>query len=339
MNERIIHDLWEQRLPDDARARIMAACRTEAEHKPRLPRRAAGILITAAVITTATLTVGAIGSATDWFGLRGNMQSHFIDDPDIVIPQSNAVAAVDTDTSAPLELRCEAVTGGGNQLFLALTLTRTDGSDIVTVEEGETLLQIDFPDTVLTFADGAAKKVYLTPLHNSTPTCVHFEGSAVLFNSDLAQIDQPVTLTPGEMRLTLRTADGAILTRSYGSPVQAMPVALTYRNDTLDRPITPVTVRRDGVTITLTHIRMTNAELILSGRCDAPDGTQMPWLGAILNEATLTLSDGTTLTCGAKNGCGTMPDGSFSLNWLLDKAIDTGKALSLTLDGQTIRLS
>ena len=33
MNERIIHDLWEQRLPDDARARIMAACRTEAEKK------------------------------------------------------------------------------------------------------------------------------------------------------------------------------------------------------------------------------------------------------------------------------------------------------------------
>ena len=335
-NRSIWNELREQRLPHDARERIMAACRAEAARKPRLHRRATGILIAAAMITTATLTAGAIGSATDWFGLRGKTQSHFIDDPDIVIPQPNAIATLDTDTDAPLELRCDAVTGGGNQLFLALTLTRTDGSDVVTVEAGETLLQIDFPDAVLTFADGATKKVYLTPLQNSTPACIHFEGSAVLSNSDLAQINETVTLSPGEPKLTLRMADGTIRTRTCDTPVRPMPLSLTYRNETLDCDMTPITIVREGVTITMTHIKLTNTELILSGSCDVPDGTQMPWLDTILDGAYLTLADGRVYTCGSKSGCGTMPDGSFILNWLPSETIDAAKVVSLTLDGQTV---
>ena len=338
MNERFFHELREQRLPDEARARIMAICSAEASRTRRHPRRAAGVIIAAAVITAATLTVGAIGSATEWFGLRGKMQSHFVDDPDIVITQPDALATVDAGPDAPLELRCDAVTGGGNQLYLSLSLTRTNGSDIVTVEPGETLLQIDFPNAALTFADGTARKVYITPLGDSTPGRVHLEGSALLYNADLVYIGQTATLTPGEMLLTVQTADGTIQTRTFGIPAQPMSVLLSYRNDTLDSAITPITIHRDGITISMTHITMTNAELTLSGTCDAPDGTEMPWIGSLLNEACLTLADGTTVPCGTKNGCGTMPDGSFVLTWLLDKTIDTGKVVSLTLDGQTINL-
>lgn len=334
MNERIFHELGEQRIPDEARARIMAACRTEAARTRRLPRPAAGILIAAAIITAATLTVGAIGSATEWFGLRGWSQSHFVDDPDIVIPQPDARTTVDASTDASLELRCHAVTGGGNQLYLALTLARTNGSDVVTVAAGETLLQIDFPDSALTFDDGTTKKVYISHLADSTPDCIRLEGSVLLNNAELAHIGQTATLAPGEMLLTVQIADGAIQTRTFGIPAQPMPVSLSYRNDTLDSAITPITIHRDGVTISMTHITMTNAELTLTGSCDAPDGIEMPWLSAILDEAYLTLADGQTIPCGTKNGCGTMPDGSFVLNWLLDKAIDAGKVVSLTLDGQ-----
>lgn len=339
MNEGIFLKLREQQLPQAARARIMAACRAEVSRPPRIPRRAAGIIIAAALLIAATLTVGAIGSATEWFGLRGKTQSHFMGDPDIVIAQPDAVAAVDPGADTPLTLRCDAVTGGGNQLYLSLTLTRTDGGNIVTVEAGETLLQIDFPDAVITFADGAARKVYLTPLADSKPDCVRMEGSALLYDTDLARLDQAVTLIPGEMTLTVRTADGNCQTRTYGIPTQPMPLSLSYRNATRESAIPPLTLHHDGITITLTQINMTNAELILSGSCDAPNGTEMPWLAAILNEASLTLADGTTIPCGTKNGCGSMPDGSFVLTWLLDKAIDADKVVALTLDGLTLPLT
>lgn len=338
MNEQFFYELREQRLPDEARARIMAACRAEIARTRHLSRRAAGIIIAAAVITAATLTVGAIGSATAWFGLRGKTESHFVDDPDIVITQPDASVTVDAGTAAPLELRCEAVTGGGNQLYLSLSLTRTDGSNVVTVEDGETLLHIDFPDAAITFADGAVRKVYITPLGDSSPDCVHLEGSALLYNSDLRHIGQTATLTPGEMLLTVQTADGAIRTRTFGIPAQPMSVSLSYLNDTLDSAIPPITIYRDGIVISMTHITMTNAELTLSGDCDAASGTEMPWLSTLLNEAYLTMADGATIPCGTKNGCGTMPDDSFILTWLLDKTIDTGKVVSLTLDGQTINL-
>lgn len=338
MNERFFRELREQRLPNEARAQIMASCRAEASRTRHLPRRTAGIIIAAAVITAATLTVGAIGSATAWFGLRGKTESHFVDDPDIVITQPDALATVDTGNASPLEFRCDAVTGGGNQLYLSLSLTRTDGSDVVSVEDGETLLHIDFPNAALTFADGTQRKVYISPLGDSTPGCVHLEGSALLYNADLVHIGQTATLTPGEMLLTLQTADGAITTRPFGTPAKPMSVSLNYRNDTLDSEINPITIHRDGIVISMDHITMTNTELTLSGTCDAPDGREMPWVGTLLDEAYLTLADGTTLPCGGKNGCGTMPDGKFVFNWLLDKAIDTGKVVSLTLDGQTIPL-
>ncbi len=338
MNERFFQELREQRLPNEARAQIMASCRAEAARTRHLPRRTAGIIIAAAVITAATLTVGAIGSATAWFGLRGKTESHFVDDPDIVITQPDALATVDTGNASPLEFRCDAVTGGGNQLYLSLSLTRTDGSDVITVEDGETLLHIDFPNAAITLADGTARKVYITPLGDSTPGCVHLEGSSLLYNADLVHIGQPATLTPGEMLLTIQNADGTLRTCTYGTPSQPMTISLDYRNDTLDSNISPITICRDGITVTLNHISMTNAELILFGSCNAPEGTEMPWLGALLNETYLTLSDGTTVLCGTKNGCGTMPDGSFVLNWILDKTIDAGKVVCLTLDGQTINL-
>lgn len=338
MNERFLKELREQKLSNAARTQIMAACRAETARTNHMPRRAMGIIIAAAVITAATLTVGAIGSATAWFGLRGKAESHFVDDPDIVITQPDALATVDSGTDAPLELRCDAVTGGGNQLYLSLSLTRTDGSDVITVEDGETLLYIDFPDASITLADGTARKVYITTLGDSAPDCVHLEGSALLYNADLVHIGQPATLTPGEMLLTVQTAEGSLRTRTYGTPSQPMTVSLDYRNDTLDSDIPTVTVQRDGITISMNHITMTNAELTLSGTCDAPNGTEMPWISTLLVEAYLTLTDGTTVLCGTKNGCGTMPDGSFILNWILNKAVDAGKVSSLTLDGKTINL-
>ena len=339
MNEHFFQELREQKLSNEARTQIMAACRAEIARTRHTSSRAAGIIIAAAVITAATLTVGAIGSATAWFGLRGKTESHFVDDPDIVITQPDALATVDSGTDAPLELRCDAVTGGGNQLYLSLSLTRTDGSDVITVEDGETLLHIDFPNTAITLADGTARKVYITPLGDSTSVCVHLEGSALLYNADLVHIGQPATLTPGEMLLTIQNADGTLRTCTYGTPSQPMTISLDYRNDTLDGEISPVTIQRDGITVTLNHITMTNAELTLSGICDAPNGTEIPWISTLLAEAYLTLSDDTTVLCGTKNGCGTMPDGSFILNWILDKAVDASKVDSLTLDGKTINLN
>lgn len=338
MNELFFRKLRKERLPNDARARIMAACRAEAAHTKRTPRRTAMLLIAAAVITAATLTVGAIGSATEWFGLRGRAESHFADDPDIVITQPDAVATVDDGGLAPIVLSCDAVTGGGNQLYLGLTLKRTDGSNVLAVEDGETLLYIDFPGAVLTLPDGTQRKVYISPLGDSTPDCIRLEGSVLLYNADLVHIGQPATFEPGEMVLTVQTADGACHIRALGTPARSMTVSLSYRNDTLDRDIAPITVLREGVTVSMTHISMTNAELILSGSCDAAEGTEMPWLGTLLDQASLTLADGTVIPCGTKNGCGTMPDGSFILNWILDKAIDTSKVVALTLDGQTVDL-
>lgn len=429
----------------------MAACRAEAARPRRLPRRTTVILLAAVLTAAATLTVGAIGSANEWFGLRGRNESHFADlpDADIIIAQPDALVTVASPTGAPLELRCNAVTGGGNQVFFDLTLTRTDGSPILTLAETQTLTHLHFPNATLTFGDGLCKSVSAYPLADSTPECFHIEGLALLYTTELGYIGQSATLNLGEAAMYVREqvdlglrqetldkilrgknaaldiagsctvtdwrfapggevvsalgrqadwlylsiggsaeqldalaglvpqidgsdsdllwnlrredgqialavglashadADESLLSRltlaviaektlSLPDTAQPLAVSLTYRNETLDRDISPVTIVRDGVTITMTHIELTNAELVLSGSCDAPDGTKMPWLDTILGGAYLTLADGTTITCGGKNGCGNLPDGSLVLTWLLGETVGAAKVVSLTLDGQTV---
>ncbi len=326
-----LHDLQTATLPADARARITAAIRTAAPRRRPHARPLALAATLAVLLTAATVTAGA---ATDWFGLRSRNITHFPTEPgDLVLPQPDAVATLPAlAPDAPsLTLTCHGSMTGGDRVYFDLTLTADGASPFAA--DGKTLTHIELPHAAITFADGHSKTLYCYLLADSTPTRLHFEGSILLSRAEMTYLGQPATLTLGEADLLFAGGEFTILPTDF-----ALAVTLPAASTPIDCAIPPLTLTANGTTITLDRLTLDGTNLILTGHCSATGRIELPDLGPILDAATLTLDDGSTVACGTKNGSGTDADGRFVLNWLMATVVDPTRVTAITLDGVTVPL-
>ncbi len=183
------------KLSDKARYRILSECKNEAEaprketvgHSP--VRRVMALAATIALLSCTIFIVMAINGG--WFARLGT-GSHLGTDPDIIAFQSDEAYALSED--GKYALICDAVSGSTERLFFSLSVSKSDGSDLMELEKNEILHSVRAYGASADFGGGLVKELYMYGVEGSDPKTVRLEGSVLLKIAEQDKVGKNATL-------------------------------------------------------------------------------------------------------------------------------------------------
>ena len=115
---------------------------------------------------------------------------------------------------------------------------------------------------------------------------------------------------------------------------EGVRVSLDFKHEAVDMTIDPVTIKLATGDIVIDSVSMTNSQVNLYGTCTA----EGKLFDLNLNDAYAICEDGGTVALGHKNSAGTLPDGTFTIQWQNETVIDPEKIVSIVVNGTAIDL-
>ena len=182
-------------LSDDARYRILSECKSEAESQRKVTvRRSPVHRVMALAATVALLTCGIVTAMAingGWL-TRFGMDSHLGTDPDIIAFQSDKAHTVSQD--GKYALICDAVSGDKERLFFSLSVSKTDGNDLMQLEKNEILHSVCAYGASADFGGDLIKELYVYPVTGSDEKSVRLEGTVLLYTAEQDKVGENATL-------------------------------------------------------------------------------------------------------------------------------------------------
>ncbi len=140
-----------------------------------------------------------------------NLPSDMTEYPgNVMLPPTGETRAEPDETSendpAGISVTCDVVSGGGNVIYINLTVRGNDGQSPLTLSPGRILSRAYSHDASVTFSDGTKKNIQLWKT-DSAPDLLHFEGLLILSDAEKSHIGEKALLNTGHLEYDFSVFD------------------------------------------------------------------------------------------------------------------------------------
>ena len=333
-NNRIKSAVQKLSLTESGKARILYGCRdyelTVSKRSPRVKWT-----LIAATILILMLTVGAVAVVS----LRSPMtevKTHAGEDLEIVDTQDSIIFEPIEDDEYIVS--CDSVTGGGTEVYINITVKRSDGAIMTDrVSGGGTLPFVFAHYAELKLSDGTTSTLTFVATNDSNESVFHMEGHTILIGCEESKITSLLngaTVKLGDISCMIKDENGKYV-EEFVLCSLTRPITLrgNYKNTILNVNFEPVTISLADGDITFRSAEMKNVGIVIYGDCYAQDISDLD-----LKNAFAVLDNGEQMVLGHKTVAGVTTEGDFCIGWILDTVIDPEKIAEIHVNGTVIKL-
>ena len=213
-------------LTDAAKSRIISTCKAENAKLREIPKRSG--LKLAAILAAAALILGGTVCAAMNGVFGGGLKSHIPENlpsdmaeypGTVMLPPTGEIHTETDETSesdsAGISVTCDAVSGGGNVIYINLTVRGTDGNSPLTLSPGRILERAYSHDASVTFSDGTKKEIQFWKTESGSDL-LRFEGLLILSDAEKSHIGEKAVLNTGHLEYDFSVSTDAKLSAPLG---------------------------------------------------------------------------------------------------------------------------